>query len=152
MLSILVNAREVVPKQIDPSRFPYNRKHDPHLTCGYVGNSTETWHVFKTRVQELINQKLLCFTPVTVEASIKKRFEYKDPSIHVQVPPLMVQPAMQCPNQGYRPRMLLTYPGESSSTIVAPQYAYTGAPYIPFGDLYGQTSNQIVNSGLVHSA
>ncbi|KAI5443053.1 hypothetical protein KIW84_011909 [Lathyrus oleraceus] len=46
-------------QKIDPSRFPYSRKHDPHATCGYhtgyVGNSTETWHVLKARVQELIN-------------------------------------------------------------------------------------------------
>ncbi|KAI5435081.1 hypothetical protein KIW84_021783 [Lathyrus oleraceus] len=67
LLPILVNARAIVPKQIEPARFPYSRKHDPHATCGYyagyVWHSTKTCHVLKARVQELINQKLLCFTP-----------------------------------------------------------------------------------------
>lgn len=48
--------------------------------------------------------------------------------------------------------MPLVYPRALSSTVVAPQYTYTREPYIPFGVLYDHTSNQIANSGLVHSA
>lgn len=70
----------------------------------------------------------------------------------MQVPPPVVQPVvMHHTNQGYHSGMLLVYLGTPSSTVVTPQYAYTGAPYIPFGVHYGQTSNQIVNPGLVQS-
>lgn len=155
LLPILVNVGAIVPKQIEPAKFPYHRKHDPHATyryhAGYVGHPTESCHVLKTKVQELIDRNLLCFTPVTSKVLIEKEFEYKGLLIHVQVPPPVVQPAMQYPNQGYHPGMLLAYPGASSSTIVAPQYAYTEAPYNPFRIHYGQTSHQIVNFGLVHS-
>lgn len=68
LLPILVNAGAIVPKQTRPSRFPYDRKHDPHAICGYhvehVGNSIENCYSFKTKVQELIDQKLLSFTPI----------------------------------------------------------------------------------------
>lgn len=124
MLPILVNVGAMVPKQIVPTRFPYNHKHDPHATygyhAGYVGHSTETCRDLKARVQELINQKLLSFTPVTTEAPIEKRFGYMGHLIHVQVPPSVVQPAMKYQNQGYHPGMLLAYLGASSSTVVAP--------------------------------
>ncbi|KAI5384780.1 hypothetical protein KIW84_071685 [Lathyrus oleraceus] len=47
-------------------------KHDPHATCGYhagyVGNSTETCHVLKDIIQELIDQKMLSFTHVIAGA------------------------------------------------------------------------------------
>ncbi|KAI5429122.1 hypothetical protein KIW84_033931 [Lathyrus oleraceus] len=63
LLPILVNIRALMPKQIEPAKFPYHRKHDPHATCGYhagyVGHSTEAYHVLKTKVQELINRNLL---------------------------------------------------------------------------------------------
>lgn len=49
--------------------------------------------------------------------------------------------------------MFLAYPGASSSpAVVAPEYAYTGAPYVPLRVHYGQISHQVVNPGLVHSA
>lgn len=54
---------------------------------------------------------MLSFTPVVAEVPVEKRFEHKGPPIHVQVTPPMVQPAMQHPNQGYHPGMLLAYPG-----------------------------------------
>lgn len=39
LLPILVNVGEIVPKQTEYARFPYDRKHDPHAICGYhVGN------------------------------------------------------------------------------------------------------------------
>ncbi|KAI5430674.1 hypothetical protein KIW84_035041 [Lathyrus oleraceus] len=59
LLLILVNVGAIMPKQIEPAKFPYRRKHDPHSTCGYhagyVGNSTGACHVLKTKVQELID-------------------------------------------------------------------------------------------------
>lgn len=91
LLPIMVNVGEIVPKQIDPVRFPYSRKYDPHAICGYhvghVGNSIENCYPFKARTQKLIGQKLLSLTPVTAKAPIEKRFEYKGPLIHVQVHP-----------------------------------------------------------------
>ena len=156
LLPILVNARAIVSKQIEPARAPYGRKHDPRAICGYhagyVGHSIENCYPFKAKVHELINRNLLCFTPVTSKAPVEKRFEYKGPLIHVQVPSPAVQLAMQYPNQGYHPGMLLAYPGASCSTIVAPLYAYVGTPYVPFGVHHGQTSHQTVNPGLGHSA
>lgn len=63
-----------MPKHIQPTRFPYHTKLDPNATCGYhaihVWNSIENCNPFKAIVQELINQKLLCFTLVTAEAPI----------------------------------------------------------------------------------
>ncbi|KAI5420115.1 hypothetical protein KIW84_044053 [Lathyrus oleraceus] len=77
LLPILVNAGAIMPKQTEPAKFPYSYKHDPHATCGYhagyVGHSTETCHVLKARVQELIDQKLLSFTPAIVEMPVEKR-------------------------------------------------------------------------------
>lgn len=155
LLPILVNVGEIVPKETEPARFPYNRKHDPHAICGYhvgyVGNSIENCYSFKTKVQEFIDQKLLSFTPVIVEAPVEKRFEYKGPSICVQVHPPVVQPVMQYLNQGYHPGMLLAYPGAQSPDVATPQYAYTWASYTPFGVHYGHTSHQIVSHGLAHS-
>lgn len=78
---------------------------------------------------------------MTAKMLIEKEFEYKGPPIHVQVPPSVVQPAMQHPNQGYHPGILLAHPGASSFTTVAPQYAYAGEPYVPFGVHHGQTSH-----------
>ncbi|KAI5437816.1 hypothetical protein KIW84_023798 [Lathyrus oleraceus] len=73
LLPILVNAGALVPKQTKPAKFPYRRKHDLHAMCGYhvgyVGHSTEACHVLKTKVQELIDRNLLCFTPVTTQIS-----------------------------------------------------------------------------------
>lgn len=94
----------------------------------------------------------MCFTHVTAKAPIEKGLECKDPMIHVQVPLSMVQPIVQYQNQGYHPGMPLAYPTAWSSTVVAPQYVNTGASYVLFGVRYGQTSNQIINIGLVHSA
>lgn len=40
LLPILVNIRTIVPKQIEPARFPYSRKYGPHAIYGYhVGHS-----------------------------------------------------------------------------------------------------------------
>ncbi|KAI5444276.1 hypothetical protein KIW84_012778 [Lathyrus oleraceus] len=77
VLPILVKVGAIMPKQIEPAKFPYSHKHDPHATCGYhagyVGHSTETCHVLKARVQELIDQKLLSFTPAIAEVPVEKR-------------------------------------------------------------------------------
>lgn len=156
LLPILVKVGAIVPKQTELAKLPYDRKHNPHATCGYhagyVGNSTKVCHTLKTKVQELIDRNLSCFTPVTAKVLIGKEFEYKGPLIHVHVPPLMVQPAMQHPNQGHPPGIPLAYPGALSSTPVAPQHAQAGAPYVTFGIHHGQTSHQTVNPGLRHSA
>lgn len=87
---------------------------------------------------------------MTAKVLIEKEFEYKGPPIHVQVPPPVVQPAMQHTNQGYHSGMSLAYPRASSSNVA--QNAYTGSPYVQFGIHYGQTSHQIVDLGLVHYA
>ncbi|KAI5412413.1 hypothetical protein KIW84_057183 [Lathyrus oleraceus] len=117
LLPILVKAGAIMPKQTEPTKLPYGRKHDPHSTCGYhagyVGHSTEVCHALKTKVQELIDQNLLCFTPETAKH----------------------------PNQGHPPRMLLAYPEASSSTPVAPQYAQDRAPYVTFGIHHDRTSH-----------
>ncbi|KAI5381491.1 hypothetical protein KIW84_UN0086 [Lathyrus oleraceus] len=82
LLPILVKAEAIVPKQIEPAKFPYSHKHDPHATrgyhVGYVGHSTETCHVLKSRVQELIDQKLLSFTPAIAEVSVEKSEDCSD--------------------------------------------------------------------------
>lgn len=87
LLPILVSVRAVMPKQIEPARFPYHPKHDPNAICeyhvGYVGYYTENCYPFKAKVWKLIEHKLLCFTSVTAEAPIEKDFEYKGPPIHV---------------------------------------------------------------------
>ncbi|KAI5389400.1 hypothetical protein KIW84_074883 [Lathyrus oleraceus] len=155
-LPILVNAGAIMPKEIESAKFPYHHKHDPHTTCGYhagyVGHYTEACHVLKTKVQELINRNLLCFTPITTKVLIEKEFKYKGPPIHVQIHPPVVQPIMQYPNQGYHLGMLLAYHGASSFIIVVPQYAYTEESYVPFGIHHGHTSHLIVSPGLVHYA
>lgn len=55
LLPILVNDGAIVPKQVVPAKFPYHRKHDSHATCGYhagyIGHSTESCHVLKTKVK-----------------------------------------------------------------------------------------------------
>ncbi|KAI5431253.1 hypothetical protein KIW84_035429 [Lathyrus oleraceus] len=80
LLPILVKAGAIVPKQIEPAKFPYNHKHDPYATCGYhagyVGHSTETCHVLRDKIQELTDQKLLSFTPVITEGPVEKRKDY----------------------------------------------------------------------------
>lgn len=97
--------------------------------------------LFKTKVQELINQKLICLPPITSKAHIKKEFEYKGPPIQVQFLLLVVQSTVQYQNQGYHPGIPLAYHEALFSIVVAPQYAYIGALYIPFRVQYGQTSN-----------
>ena len=61
-----MHVRVIVPKDIPPTVFPYNPKHNPNVSCafhgGYIGNSTEDCIVFKNRVQDLINQDILSFT------------------------------------------------------------------------------------------
>lgn len=95
LLLILINVGVIVPKEIKPAKFPHRPKHDPNATCryhaGYVWNSTKACHVFKNKVQELIDQKFLGFTPVTAEAPIENEPEYKGFSLHVEIPPPTVQ-------------------------------------------------------------
>lgn len=112
-----------------------------------IWNSIDNCYLFKAKVQELIHHKLSWFTPITIKAPIEKEFEYKGPPIHVQVPLYVVMPDVQYHYQGYHPGMPLAYHGASSSTVVAPQYAYLGVPYIPVGVQYDQTSNQMGNPG-----
>ncbi|KAI5404005.1 hypothetical protein KIW84_051228 [Lathyrus oleraceus] len=44
LLPTLVKAGAIIPKQTEPAKLPYRRKHDPHATCGYhtgyMGHST----------------------------------------------------------------------------------------------------------------
>lgn len=62
----LVHVGEVVPKEIKLAIFPYHPKHDPNASCvyhaGYIGHSIHDFYVFKNKVHELLNQKLLAFT------------------------------------------------------------------------------------------
>lgn len=54
MLPIMVNTRAIMPKQIQPARFPYHPKHDPNAIygylVGYVGHSIENYNHFKAKV------------------------------------------------------------------------------------------------------
>ncbi|KAI5420343.1 hypothetical protein KIW84_044217 [Lathyrus oleraceus] len=68
LLPILVNVGAIMPKQTEPARFTYSRKHDPHAR--HVGHSIEDCYSFKTKVQELINRNLLCFTSVTAKEGL----------------------------------------------------------------------------------
>lgn len=47
---------------------PYNHKHNPNVSCAfharYIGHSTEDCLIFKARVQELIDHKVLSFSEV----------------------------------------------------------------------------------------
>lgn len=54
-----------MPKEILPTVYPYVPKYNPNASCvfhaGYIGHSIEDCGLFKTRVQELIDQKVLSF-------------------------------------------------------------------------------------------
>lgn len=54
LLPILILAREIMHKEIKPSRFPYNPRHDPNAIFGYharyIGHSTEACIIFKNKV------------------------------------------------------------------------------------------------------
>lgn len=96
LLSILINVGEIVPKDIEPSKYPFHSKHDPNVVCGYhaghVGHSIKDCHILKNKVQEFVNQKLICFTPAN---TIKDKFEYKRPPLQVPVFASIVHPATQ---------------------------------------------------------
>lgn len=55
-----------MPKEIPPATPPYNNKHNPNVSCafhaGYTRHSTEDCLVLKTKVQELIDQKVFSFS------------------------------------------------------------------------------------------
>ena len=55
-----------MPKEIMHALPPYNNQHNPNVSCAfhvrYIGHSTEDCLVFKARVQELIDQKVLSFS------------------------------------------------------------------------------------------
>lgn len=55
-----------MPKEIPLATFPYHSWHNPDVSCalyaGYIENSTEDCLVFKAKVQELIDHKILSFS------------------------------------------------------------------------------------------
>lgn len=55
----------IVPKEIPSAMFPYPSKYNPNVSCAfhtdYIGHSTEDCFVFKNKVQELIDQDIMCF-------------------------------------------------------------------------------------------
>lgn len=66
LLPILIYVGVIVPKDLKPSKFPNYSKHNPNATCGYhagyIGYSTEACFLFKDKVQDLLDQKFICFT------------------------------------------------------------------------------------------
>lgn len=54
-----------MPKEIPPATFPYSSRHNLNCSCafhaGYITHSTEDCGLFKAKVQELIDQKILSF-------------------------------------------------------------------------------------------
>lgn len=68
-------------------------------------------------------------TYVIVEVLVETGHEYMGPPFHVQIPPLMAQPAVQYLYQGLQfanSRISFAYP-EAPSTTVVPQHAYPWA-------------------------
>ncbi|KAI5448218.1 hypothetical protein KIW84_015587 [Lathyrus oleraceus] len=63
-----------------------------NAAAGHVGHSTKDCHILKNKVQELVNQKLICFTPAN---TIKDKFEYKRHPLQVPVFASIVHPATQ---------------------------------------------------------
>lgn len=63
LLPYLIQQGLIIPKGIPPIFYPYGPKYNPKASCafhaGYVGHATEDCGLFKTRVQELIDQKIL---------------------------------------------------------------------------------------------
>ena len=55
-----------MPKEIPPVVHPYGPQYNPNVSyafhTGYIGHSTEDCGLFKSRVQELIDQKVLSFS------------------------------------------------------------------------------------------
>ncbi|CAL5198230.1 unnamed protein product [Lathyrus oleraceus] len=66
LLSYLVQQGAIVPKEIPSAVYPYGPKYNPNASCafhtGYIGHSTKDCGLFKSRVQELIDQKVLSFS------------------------------------------------------------------------------------------
>lgn len=66
LLPILIHGVEIMLKEIKFAMFPYHPKHNPNATCGYhVGykrHSTKAYYILKSKVQNLLDQKLICFT------------------------------------------------------------------------------------------
>lgn len=95
LLPIMIHVGEIVSKEIKPARFPYHLRHDPNATCryhaGYIGHSIKACLIFKYKVQELLDQKLLYFTEkfrqsstfVIAEALFETGHEYEGSPFHV---------------------------------------------------------------------
>ncbi|CAL5203401.1 unnamed protein product [Lathyrus oleraceus] len=68
LLPYLVQQGAIVPKEIPSVVYPYGPKYNPIASCafhaGYIGHSIEDCGLFKSRVHELIDQKVLSFSEV----------------------------------------------------------------------------------------
>lgn len=66
LLPYLVHQGAIVPKEIPSTVYPYGPKYNPNASCAfhadYIGHSTEDCGLFKSRVQELTDQKALSFS------------------------------------------------------------------------------------------
>lgn len=62
LLPILVNDGAIMPKQIQPARFPYHPKHDPNAIYGYhfghVGNSIENRYPLRPKFENSSTRSL----------------------------------------------------------------------------------------------
>ncbi|CAK8571617.1 unnamed protein product [Lathyrus sativus] len=111
LLSNLIHTGAIIPKEIETTKFPYHPRHDPNATCGYhagyVGHSTESCIIFKNKVQELLDQKLLYFTKKPCQNSIlvisetSAEAKNKGPPTHVLIASA-IQPSGQGPYQGFQ--------------------------------------------------
>ncbi|XP_050889272.1 uncharacterized protein LOC127094487 [Lathyrus oleraceus] len=66
LVSYLIHAGAIIPKEIPHGMPPYHPKHNPNASCayhaGYIGHSTKDYWPLKNKIQELIDQKVLSFS------------------------------------------------------------------------------------------
>lgn len=105
---------------------------------------------FKNKVQELINQKFICFAPTT---TIKDKCEYKGSPLRVLILPLVIQlttqyQGLQFTNVGY---LLLTQ-GHLLSLLFHLNMLTLRHPICHLGVQYDHISTQMINPSLMHYA
>ena len=75
-----------MPKEIDPVIPPYPSDFDVNAHCDYhagaQGHSTENCKVLTSKVQTLLDSKMLSFTPQGIQIN-NPPLDYVGPSVHV---------------------------------------------------------------------
>lgn len=76
-----------MPKEIPPVTFPYHARHIPNALCAF--HARYTWHsmedclVFKAKVNELIDQKILSFSEEQPNVKTNPLFVHNRPVVNV---------------------------------------------------------------------